>query len=95
MSLEQIIQPTLVPPPPISWYLRGITTKTTEMIVNDLIAEAARIRGDFSTAGPKGSETSQNFDDEHQNDKSCDIKERWAQHRRNAKKHHRRLLTAE
>ncbi|OAY34527.1 uncharacterized protein LOC110628290 [Manihot esculenta] len=95
VSLEQIIQPTLVPPPPISWYLRGITTKTTEMIVNDLIAEAARIRGDFSTAGPKGSETSQNFDDEHQNDKSCDIKERWAQHRRNAKKHHRRLLTAE
>ncbi|KAF2286671.1 hypothetical protein GH714_023445 [Hevea brasiliensis] len=95
VSLEQIIQPTLVPPPPISWYLRGITSRTTEMIVNDLIAEAARIRGDFSTAGSKGSETSKDFDHEHQNYKLCGIKERWAQHRRNAKRRRRRLLTAE
>ncbi|KAF2292755.1 hypothetical protein GH714_027870 [Hevea brasiliensis] len=51
LSLEQLIQPALVPPPPISWYLIGITSRTTEMIVNDLLAEAARIRGDFSTAG--------------------------------------------
>ncbi|KAJ9169551.1 hypothetical protein P3X46_017732 [Hevea brasiliensis] len=77
LSLEQLIQPALVPPPPISWYLIGITSRTTEMIVNDLLAEAARIGGDF------------------RNDKSSDIKERWAQHRRNIKKHHRRLLTAE
>ncbi|XP_058005717.1 uncharacterized protein LOC110641631 isoform X2 [Hevea brasiliensis] len=95
VSLEQIIQPTLVPPPPISWYLRGITSRTTEMIVNDLIAEAARIRGDFSTAASKGSETSKDFDYEHQNYKLCGIKERWAQHRRNAKRRRRRLLTAE
>ncbi|XP_057984968.1 uncharacterized protein LOC110631652, partial [Hevea brasiliensis] len=51
LSLEQLIQPALVPPPPISWYLIGITSRTTEMIVNDLLAEAARIGGDFSTAG--------------------------------------------
>ncbi|KAH7859327.1 hypothetical protein Vadar_034678 [Vaccinium darrowii] len=45
VSLEQIIQPALVPPPPISWYLRGITSKTSEMLISDLLAEAARIRG--------------------------------------------------
>ncbi|KAJ9169553.1 hypothetical protein P3X46_017734 [Hevea brasiliensis] len=95
LSLEQLIQPALVPPPPISWYLIGITSRTTEMIVNDLLAEAAKIRGDFSTAGSKGSETSQDLYDEQGNDKSSDIKERWAPHRRNAKKHHRRLLSAE
>lgn len=45
VSLEQLIQPAIVPPPPISWYLRGITSRTTEMLINDLLAEAARIRG--------------------------------------------------
>ncbi|KAL0336144.1 UNVERIFIED_CONTAM: 2-methylene-furan-3-one reductase [Sesamum radiatum] len=44
LSLEQLIQPAIIPPPPISWYLRGITTKTTEMLITDLLAEAARIR---------------------------------------------------
>ncbi|KAJ4805630.1 hypothetical protein LUZ62_018455 [Rhynchospora pubera] len=44
VSLEQLIQPALVPPPPISWYLRGITTKTTEMLIQDLLAETARLR---------------------------------------------------
>ncbi|EEF37005.1 uncharacterized protein LOC8282592 [Ricinus communis] len=90
VSLEQLIQPALVPPPPISWYLRGITTRTTEMIANDLLAEAARIRGDFNNNAD--SETSQNS---YRIDKSSDIKERWAHHRRIAKRHHRRLFTAE
>lgn len=44
VSLEQLVQPALVPPPPISWYLRGITTKTTEMLIHDLLAETARLR---------------------------------------------------
>lgn len=90
VSLEQLIQPALVPPPPISWYLRGITTRTSEMIANDLLIESARIRGDFTT--PIDDFPSPY--DEQQNNKSSDIKERWAQHRRNAKKHSRRLLTA-
>lgn len=49
LRLEQLIQPSIVPPPPISWYLRGITTKTTEMLINDLLAEASRIRQSLST----------------------------------------------
>jgi len=45
ITLDQLIEPALLPPPPISWYLRGITTRTTEMLVSDLIAETARLRG--------------------------------------------------
>ncbi|KAJ6431150.1 hypothetical protein OIU84_018612 [Salix udensis] len=91
VSLEQLIQPAIVPPPPISWYLRGITTRTTEMIVNDLVAETGRIRVGFDAE--KCEDWSSH--DEKQPDKSSNIKERWALHRRNAKKRHRKLLTAE
>lgn len=81
VSLDQLIQPSIVPPPPISWYLRGITTRTTEMIVTDLVAEAARIRGvarkDY-------------LDETIDRDKQgYDIKERWALRRKSAK-HSRR-----
>ena len=92
MSLEQLIQPAIVPPPPISWYLRGITTKTTEMLINDLLAEAARIRGDLGEKSNKELESSQDIIPEVDN--VFDIKRRWALHRRNAKLYHRRLLTA-
>ncbi|KAJ7943649.1 protein of unknown function (DUF220) [Quillaja saponaria] len=54
VSLEQIIQPAIVPPPPMSWYLRGITTKTTEMLIHDLLAEAVRIREGFSSERSQG-----------------------------------------
>ncbi|KAL4565226.1 hypothetical protein LXL04_029312 [Taraxacum kok-saghyz] len=39
VTLKQLIEPAIVPLPPISWYLRGITTRTTEMLINDLIDE--------------------------------------------------------
>lgn len=91
VSLEQLIQPAVVPPPPISWYLRGITSRTTEMIVTDLAAEAARIRGDYNTAKSEEFETTLGLSYDLRKDKSSDIKERWALHRRNAKKRHRRL----
>ncbi|XP_050208149.1 uncharacterized protein LOC126657492 isoform X2 [Mercurialis annua] len=98
VSLEQLIQPALVPPPPISWYLRGITSRTTEMIANDLLAETARIRGDFNNTRFTDSETFNNsFSDECNLafiDKSSNIKERWAFRRRNANRHSRRLFTA-
>ncbi|KAF3775699.1 hypothetical protein EJ110_NYTH49862 [Nymphaea thermarum] len=84
VCLQQLIQPTFVPPPPISWYLRGITTKTTEMLIHDLFAEAARIRNaDYP-----------NFIDKHKaNDlvihksKATDgnIKDRWRKQRRTAR----------
>eukprot|EP00252_Welwitschia_mirabilis_P025304 TRINITY_DN7842_c0_g2_i1.p1 TRINITY_DN7842_c0_g2~~TRINITY_DN7842_c0_g2_i1.p1 ORF type:complete len:326 (+),score=77.09 TRINITY_DN7842_c0_g2_i1:168-1145(+) len=44
IHLQQYIQPSFIPPPPISWYVRGITAKTTEMLIEDLQAEAKRIR---------------------------------------------------
>lgn len=78
LKLEQLIQPAIVPPPPISWYLRGITTKTTEMLITDLLAESARIRG--------ATETRQDL--VHK-----DIKERWAARRKAARHSHRRLFS--
>lgn len=92
LSLEQIIEPAMVPPPPISWYLRGITTRTTEMLVNDLIAETARIRGVSDTENPGEQIESEEVFDARQLDESCDIKERWTRRRRIARQHHRRLL---
>ncbi|KAG6654545.1 hypothetical protein I3843_05G141200 [Carya illinoinensis] len=96
VSLEQLIQPALVPPPPISWYLRGITSRTTEMLINDLLAEAARIRGDFcpEKSGKELETSKEKFDECLAHNNMCDIKERWALHRRNAKQGQRRLLTA-
>lgn len=90
VSLEQLIQPAIVPPPPISWYLRGITSRTTEMLINDLLAEAARIRG---VSEPKKSvgEPSEQTSYEHQVDEVCDIKERWALRRRNGKQYHKKF----
>ncbi|CAK9158175.1 unnamed protein product [Ilex paraguariensis] len=92
VSLEQLLQPSLVPPPPISWYLRGITTRTTEMLIYDLLAEAARIRGVYSTENSKGElGVSEGLSDECQVNKLCDIKERWALRRRNAKQCHKKV----
>ncbi|KAB2052916.1 hypothetical protein ES319_A12G152200v1 [Gossypium barbadense] len=90
VSLDQLIQPAIVPPPPISWYLRGITSKTTEMLINDLLAEAARLKGGFNA------ENSVNeINEQHQVEQINDIKERWNLHRRNVKLRGKRLLTAE
>ncbi|KAK4785829.1 hypothetical protein SAY86_002518 [Trapa natans] len=95
VSLDQLIQPALVPPPPISWYLRGITTKTTEMLIHDLVAEAARIRGDFNSLRPADVEqTSSEENLDHIVDKTSAIKERWAVRRRNAKLGNGRLAAA-
>uniref|UniRef100_A0A5B7BHD4 DUF220 domain-containing protein n=1 Tax=Davidia involucrata TaxID=16924 RepID=A0A5B7BHD4_DAVIN len=92
VSLEQLIQPAIVPPPPISWYLRGITARTSEMLINDLVAEAARIRGVLDSKNSnKDLGVSRGISDKHDVDKICDIKERWAMRRRNVKRCHRRL----
>ncbi|KAJ6837540.1 uncharacterized protein M6B38_120310 [Iris pallida] len=50
VTLDQLIQPAIIPPPPISWYVRGITRKTAEMLIDDLLAEAARLRGEVRNA---------------------------------------------
>lgn len=91
VSLEQLLQPAIVPPPPISWYLRGITSRTTEMLINDLIAEAARVKGDSGVSS--SSKELGSFQDVSHGSKIDDfnIKERWALHRRNARQCRRKL----
>ena len=92
VTLQQILQPAIIPPPPISWYLRGITARTTEMLINDLLAEAARIRGyeaEKSMGEPQG-KPGINFDLVAN---TKDIKERWILRRKNAKQNNRRVLT--
>lgn len=40
----QVVQPAVVPPPPFKSYVRGITTRTTETLLQDLQAEGKRLR---------------------------------------------------
>ncbi|KAI5064821.1 hypothetical protein GOP47_0019516 [Adiantum capillus-veneris] len=44
IHFRQVLQPILVPPPPVSWYIRGITRKQTEFLLEDLQLEAKRLR---------------------------------------------------
>eukprot|EP00850_Spirogloea_muscicola_P021330 SM000245S08169 [mRNA] locus=s245:102638:105632:+ [translate_table: standard] len=44
LTLSQVVQPSIIPPPPISWYIRGITADTTRTMLADLQAAARRIR---------------------------------------------------
>ncbi|XP_008812483.1 uncharacterized protein LOC103723369 isoform X1 [Phoenix dactylifera] len=89
VSLDQLIQPALVPPPPFSWYLRGITARTTETLITDLLAEAARLRG----AGY--AESRQDIETSCDNSAEClarCIKERWRQRRSRKGRRSRRAL---
>ncbi|XP_051145966.1 uncharacterized protein LOC127261708 [Andrographis paniculata] len=90
LRLEQLIQPSIVPPPPISWYLRGITTKTTEMLINDFLAEAARIRTSW---GKDTDNTEENYAENlDRRGDALNVKQRWAMMRRKKLRHsHRRL----
>lgn len=82
VTLQQLVEPAIVPPPPISWYLRGITTRTVEMLINDLLDEAARIKG-ITTDQSLHQELLSN---ECKPDQILDIKERWALRRRRTRK---------
>lgn len=93
VSLEQIIEPAIIPPPPISWYLRGITARTTEMLIHDLCEETARIRGGFESERSKD-EIRLSATNVNSATHLRDIKERWARHRSNARKCQRRLVIA-
>ncbi|PWA52870.1 hypothetical protein CTI12_AA447550 [Artemisia annua] len=83
VTLQQLIEPALVPPPPISWYLRGITARTVEMMINDLLDEAARIKGVSAAETNIHQELLSN---ELKLDELTDIKERWALRRRKARR---------
>ncbi|XP_074579313.1 uncharacterized protein LOC141835834 [Curcuma longa] len=95
VTLDQLIQPALVPPPPISWYLRGITTRTTEMLVNDLLAEAARLRCAVNIEEVKGNLEGSVHDKMLDSaDAFIDIKQRWQVGRMENRRRNRRLLLA-
>lgn len=83
VTLQQLVEPAIVPPPPISWYLRGITAKTVEMMMNDLLDEAARIKGVPAADSNIHQELVSN---ELKLDEITDIKERWALRRRKARR---------
>lgn len=86
--LEQLLQPAIVPPPPIAWYLRGITSKTSEALMNYLLEEVARIKGIPQATGSGGDEKSvQKIPHELKVDEVRDIKKRWASRRKNALQH--------
>lgn len=88
VKLEQLIQPALLPPPPFSWYLRGITARTTEMLIHDLLAETARIRGAANYDSSNRELTLSSEPNVGSPVRSAtDIKERWRQRR---SKHRRR-----
>lgn len=95
VSLDQLIQPSIVPPPPISWYLRGITSRTTEMLITDLLAETARIRGCLDPAKSGDNHESSNVTFDKQLEETSDIKKRWALRRRSMKQRDRRVLSGE
>lgn len=44
ITLQQVVQPAVVPPRPFKNYVRKITTRTTEMLLQDLQAEGKRLR---------------------------------------------------
>ncbi|GKA80957.1 augmin subunit 2 [Tanacetum coccineum] len=81
VALQQLVEPAIVPLPPVSWYLRGITTRTVEIKINDLLDEAARNKGVSATESNIHQELSSN---ERKLDKIADIKERWALRQRKA-----------
>lgn len=91
VSLEQLLEPAIVPPPPISWYLRGITVNTTETLINYMLEEVARIKGgsegmvsDHSLEKHEEIPNIVDINQEH------DIKKRWALRRRNALQHRKK-----
>ncbi|KAG2265436.1 hypothetical protein Bca52824_072515 [Brassica carinata] len=81
VKMDQMFQPSaILTPPPLSWYIRGITTKTTESMIEDLLAEAARIRG-----GGRDDDQVRNSN-ELDKRKVEDIKERWRSRRCNGRR---------
>ncbi|KAL9240950.1 hypothetical protein vseg_015115 [Gypsophila vaccaria] len=85
VSLDQLLEPAIVPPPPISWYLRGITSKTTETLINYMMEEVARIKGVSEAIESDDNLQISEENPENMNmDQVRDIKRRWALRRRNA-----------
>ncbi|XP_010460141.1 PREDICTED: uncharacterized protein LOC104741066 [Camelina sativa] len=83
VRMDQMFQPSaLLTPPPLSWYIRGITIKTTESMMEDLFAEATRLRGGGGGVGHIDDQKGENSV-VLEKTKTVDIKERWRLRRRN------------
>ncbi|XP_062194668.1 uncharacterized protein LOC133897852 [Phragmites australis] len=95
ITLDQLIEPNLLPPPPISWYLRGITTRTTEMLVNDLIAETARLRGISNNVDGKQDIEETDINKSRPTNECDDLKERWRQKRKSGRHGNTLRLTSQ
>ncbi|GLU21625.1 hypothetical protein SLE2022_377540 [Rubroshorea leprosula] len=67
-----------------------------QMLITNLLAEAARIRRDFNIVNSNEDlRISVGINEEQHVDQIYDIKERWRMRTRNAKQHCRKLLAAE
>ncbi|KAL3677682.1 hypothetical protein R1sor_020638 [Riccia sorocarpa] len=44
VHLQQVVQPAMMPPPPLAGYVRGITRRQTEKLLEDLQEEGRRLR---------------------------------------------------
>ncbi|CAA7036024.1 unnamed protein product [Microthlaspi erraticum] len=83
VTMDQMFQPSaILTPPPLSWYIHGITIKTTESMIDDLFAEAARVRGGGGGGHGNDSDEGQNGVALDNKIKDDDIKERWRSRRR-------------
>ncbi|CAN8291719.1 unnamed protein product [Cochlearia groenlandica] len=88
VTMDQMFQPSaILTPPPLSWYIRGITIKTSESMIEDLLAEAARIREGRGRGG-RYNVVDKNDDEQIKNgvglekNKEEDIKDRWRSRRK-------------
>jgi len=89
--LEQLLQPAIVPPPPLSWYLRGITAQTTETLLNYLFEEVDRIKGVSQVQNSsQDQKPAKEVRNERNIDEIYDIKQRWALRRRQSILHRKR-----
>jgi hypothetical protein len=87
----QVVQPAVVPPPPFKSYVRGITTRTTEMLLQDLQAEGKRLREtslEISGANPESADVSQ---DQEVLDENSDYLKKSTGSRRKTRKSRWRL----
>lgn len=88
----QVVRPAVVPPPPFKSYVRGITTRTTEMLLQDLQAEGKRLRElSVDSSGVDLETSSSAFQDEESMDANSDQLKKLTGSRRKPRKSKWRL----
>ncbi|KAK9021690.1 hypothetical protein V6N11_011666 [Hibiscus sabdariffa] len=72
---------------------QSITSNTTEMLIHDLLVEAARLKGVFEAENSNNKLRFSKENNEHRVRQIYDIKQRWNLHGRNAKPRGKRMFT--